>query len=344
MDPKNRRRGFRHSLVLVCLGFAVLLSAAPALRAQAGEQVDPFYQRLFDESKTNYELGNFAAVVQNMEIAAFGFGDSPDRLLACYIYLELAHYGLKDEDKARIYDEKIRLLNAQNRVDSLKLPESIVSKYKTLRDAFDRRAGRTSQRPPDKTTVTPPVKKEPAPSTKTEPAPSAKIQTTPSIKIRNDISPAAKAPVIPPDYLAMARQETDNNKRIVFYKRAIQDNPNNIDIYFELDDAYNKAKKYRDGAALIELLLKYYPENIPARLRLAQDWLADRSFNKALQSLTASLKMEPEHIGIHYLLGLAYIGQKKYKEALAELDIVLARDPVYKEAEVLRKLCADRIK
>lgn len=336
MGPIHKSRSFRHSWVLACLCWGVLLAAVPALRAQADDQIDPFYRKLFAEGKALYDQGNFAAVVQDMEISVFGFFDSPDRLLECYIYLELAHNGLKDEEKAKIYDEKVRALNVPDRLDSLNLSEFVSSKYKNLRTAFDRIAGRTVRPPLPKTTIPPPAK--------TEAAPPAKTRTTPPLKTRIEVTPATQAPTIPPNYLALARQETNIDKKISFYKRAIQSEPNTIDIYFELDDAYNKAKKYRDGVALMELLLKYYPENIQARLRLAEDWLADRSFNKAIQSLTASLKMEPEHIEIRYLLGLAYIGQRKYKEALAEFDVVLARDPAYKDAEVLRKLCAERLK
>jgi tetratricopeptide (TPR) repeat protein len=336
MGPVHKSRDFRHSWVPACLFWGVLLAAAPVLRAQANDQIDPFYRKLFAEGKILYDRGDFAAVVQNMEIAAFGLLDSPDRLLECYIYLELAHYGLKDESKAKIYDDKIRALNAPERIDSLKLPESVLSKLNNLRASFDRIAGRTVRPPLAKTTIPPPAK--------TEAAPPAKTRTTPPLKTRTEVTPATQAPTVPPDYLALARQQTNVDNKILYYKRAIQTDPNNIDVYFELDDAYDKANKYSDGAALMELFIKYYPENIPARLRLAKDWIAAKSFDKAVQSLTASFKMEPEHIEIRYLLGLAYIGQRKYKEALAEFDVVLARDLTYKDAEVLRKLCVDRLK
>ncbi len=326
MGPIHKSKGFRHSWVLACLCWGVLLAAAPALRAQADDQIEPFYRKLLTEGKILYERGSFASVVQNLEIASFGFLDAPDLLLQCYIYLELAHHGLKDEEKAKSYDEKIRALNDPERIDSLKLPESVLSKFNNLRAAFDRIAGRTVRRPPAKTTVPPPAK--------VEAAPPAKIQTAPTDKTLR----------FPPDYLGLAREETNVNNKILYYKRAIQNDPNNIDVYFELDDACNRAKKYRDGAALMEFLLKYYPENIAARIRLAEDWLADKSFNKAVPVLTAALRTNPDHIGLRYLLGLAYIGQRKYKEALAELEIVLARDPAYKNADVLSKLCTDRIK
>jgi len=328
MGGKRDMRNFPRSWIVVCLCFGALLASAPALRAQAADQQDPFYKRLLEEGKLLYDQGNFAAVVQNMEIACFGLLDSPNQVLECYIYLELAYYGLKNEEKAKLYDEKIRTLNTPDSIDSLKLPEPVVTRYKALKNSFDRIAGRTPRQPPAQTTVPPPAK------TKTTPPPKTKIAAT----------PPAQEPAVPLDNLTLARQQTNVDTKIVFYKRAVQNDPNNIDIYFELDDAYNKAKKYRDGAVLMELLLKYYPENVAARIRLAEDWLADKSYGKAVQVLTAALRTDPDHIGLRYLLGESYIGQRKYKEALAAFDSVLAGDPAYKDAEVLRKLCADKIK
>lgn len=327
--------------------FLAFFLAAPALQAQTtDQQIDPFYLRLLNDGRLFYQQGNYAGVVDNMGIAFFGFLDFPDKLLECYLYLEISYNHLKNEEKSKYYYDEIRRLKLLNNLKNLEIPDNVAAKFDEVNAAFAAIEARIAARiaAAAKPGATPPGKK-------TEPRPAAQTETS-------KVSAANKektTPLPPPasdkialktmeDILAKARAETSLSKKIKLYKQALLSDPSNIDIYFEMNDAYTAAKKYRDGAALMDLLLKYYPNDLRIHLRLAENTLADRSFEKAYKILVQASRISPNDIGLRYLVGKADMGLKRYKEAVAEFDYVLSIAPDYRDAASWRKFCADKIK
>jgi len=144
--------------------------------------------------------------------------------------------------------------------------------------------------------------------------------------------------------LALARRETDLDKKIKLYLKALEKAPAEIESYFELKDLYLAEKKYKEAVRLLEFLLKYYPDNIRIYVELGDVFLTQKSYDKAVKILNEGKQKDEANVELCYLLSRAYLGQKKYKEALNELDIVLARYPYYKDARELRRLCLEKIK
>ena len=109
---------------------ALLAFASPLpLASQVTESVDPFYENLLEEGRFFYQEGKTAEVIENLEIAYFGFLDSPPRLAECYIYLTVCHFQQKNLEKAKYYHNEIKRLKLEQQMAAAKLPENLAKKY-----------------------------------------------------------------------------------------------------------------------------------------------------------------------------------------------------------------------
>lgn len=108
------------------------LPAPPALQAQASEQEDPFYRKLYDEGKYFYENKNYAGAIEDFEVAFFGYLDNLPRLLECYVYLTVCHFQLKNYEKAKSYVDEIRRLKLEKYIKEANLPGDLVKKYEEI--------------------------------------------------------------------------------------------------------------------------------------------------------------------------------------------------------------------
>jgi hypothetical protein len=113
------------SLLAVLLAFA---SHHP-LASQVTESVDPFYENLLEEGRFFYQEGKTAEVIENLEVAYFGFLDSPARLAECYIYLTVCHFQQKNLEKAKYYHNEIKRLKLEQQMAAAKLPDNLAKKY-----------------------------------------------------------------------------------------------------------------------------------------------------------------------------------------------------------------------
>jgi tetratricopeptide (TPR) repeat protein len=145
-------------------------------------------------------------------------------------------------------------------------------------------------------------------------------------------------------YLQKARSERDAYKKIGLYIDALKADPYNVDIYFEIKDAYLNEKQYKEAAKVLEPLLKNYPNDIRIYRGLGDIYIKDKAFGKAVTILEPGIKIDGKDVELHYLLGKACMGLKRYNEAAAEFDIVLTSSAFYKDTRDLRKSCLDKIK
>ncbi len=111
--------------VLIVLG----LIAPSILAAQTADTVDPFYENLLEEGRFLYHNGKPAEVIENLQIAFFGFLDHPNRLLECYVYLTVCYFQQKNYEKARYYALEIKKLKLEDHMAEAKLPEDLAKKY-----------------------------------------------------------------------------------------------------------------------------------------------------------------------------------------------------------------------
>jgi tetratricopeptide (TPR) repeat protein len=82
--------------------------------------------------------------------------------------------------------------------------------------------------------------------------------------------------------------------------------------------------------------VRWSPQNIPARLELAQIELDSAEYGKAVTTAEAVISYRPDERTAHLIRGIALRGMKKYPEARAELTTLLTADP--KNPDVLYHL------
>jgi hypothetical protein len=118
------------SLSLVLAGLLLLGLIAPSiLAAQTADTVDPFYENLLEEGRILFQNGKPAEVIENLQIAFFGFLDHPNRLLECYVYLAVCCFQQKNYEKARYYIMEIKKLKLEDHMAEVKFPEDLAKKY-----------------------------------------------------------------------------------------------------------------------------------------------------------------------------------------------------------------------
>lgn len=329
MRLNNRVRSFASSprltqSLLITLALTLALSSVP-LTAQ-DTQIDPFYLNRLEEGKTLYLAADYAGSLESLKVASFGFLDVPEKLLECYVYLLLDYHALKNEERVVFYRSEIRRLKLEDRLPSLDLPPTVRTRYNEINAALARIEARRATRPLEKA----PAQKQPPAAVKPTPA-------TP-------VPPQNPDPQSASDLAAQARAETRLAKKIALYNNALKVDPRDITIYFELNDAYVAAKKYGASADLMEVLSLYYPDELRIYIKLAESYILDKAYEKAYRTLVQAIKKDGNELEIRYLLGRSNLGLRRYKEASAEFEIILARDPAYKDAAALNSQCLSKIK
>jgi tetratricopeptide (TPR) repeat protein len=296
---------------------SALQESTQQISPPATERADPFYKNLLEDGKFFFQSGKYPEAIENLEIAYFGYLDYPHKLLECYIYLEVCHFQIKNAEKSLYYYNEIKRLKLEESLEKLTLPKSLLDRYQEISAYYDRTEPKF---------VNPPVIKETT-------RPTSGQEAKDGANVLNS-----------PDLLTKARTETVLDKKITLYKQALEKDPLNTDIYFEMKDAYVAAKKYREAAKLLELLLKNHPEIVRIHRELGGVYLSNKDYDKAAKALAESVQFEPENIELRYSLGKTYMGAKKFKEAAAEFNVVLARDPKYKDTSTLWQACLGKIK
>ncbi|MEM1176814.1 MAG: hypothetical protein AAGM22_00590 [Acidobacteriota bacterium] len=88
------RRPWGPIVLLVVLG----LGSTPAAVFGAGDAIDPFYERLFQDGTLALSTGDAAGASRQLRLACFGMLDAPQRLADCLSRLALAKAELDDKD------------------------------------------------------------------------------------------------------------------------------------------------------------------------------------------------------------------------------------------------------
>lgn len=125
----------------------VALLAWPFLAPAAGQEspaavkadaVDPFYRNLYEDGKDAFERGDVREALEDFEIASFGYLDDPPRLLECYMYLAVGHFGLRDFDKCRAALEEIRRLDLETHMATAGPSETLLKPFREVQDWFQK--------------------------------------------------------------------------------------------------------------------------------------------------------------------------------------------------------------
>ncbi|MDH4231658.1 MAG: tetratricopeptide repeat protein [Nitrospirota bacterium] len=169
--------------------------------------------------------------------------------------------------------------------------------------------------------------------------------------------------------ISLARQHSgsgDNEKAIMFYKKAVAAKPENADAHYELGTAYlrewqrtfdsaqkkvisevfndpNRKITKNHTQALIALGLKneykglavkefqeairYDPNNWAAHFELGSFFLSDKQYLKAIDELSKVIIINPDYANGHSLLGEAFLKIGQYESAVANLRKSIELNP-----------------
>ena len=110
------------SIFFFCAGFFYLTANA---NGDAGQDVDPFYIKIFNQGKNYFFEGKFKEALENFKVAEFGLLDEKKILTEIYLFYSLAQFRLERLDEARKIIKKFETeLNIKN-VNTLPIPRSI---------------------------------------------------------------------------------------------------------------------------------------------------------------------------------------------------------------------------
>ena len=86
----------------------------------------------------------------------------------------------------------------------------------------------------------------------------------------------------------------------------------------------------------MEKAVGFEPANLGYRVNLAYAYLTNREVNKSQAATEEVLKLDPKYIPAIYLHGIANSWERKLDEADADADRILAINPAYPEAYILK--------
>ena len=259
---------------------------------QDTQEIDPFYINLFDGGKFFYSQGNFTESVENFKVASFGFLDSPQLLLECYIYLTLCHYFLNDVSSSQHYFEEIKRLGLEQDIENINLPKNLHDKYNEISSYFARMA----PRPEPAQTKTTPKKTQTSTQSITTPSP-AQLKTVEINRLKEEIKTNEKDPVP----------------------------------YFQLSALYLEQNNIPKAKSTLKKLLGIDAKNGSAHFELGKITLKEKKTKTALKHFQEAAVLLPGNAEVLYQLAATYYNLKKLKEAKQEFLKVQEISKEYKD-------------
>jgi len=190
---------FYYSRALFPLLILLILSTY-FLAYAPGQQIDPFYLKLFEKAQKAFLAKNYQEGARDFEIASFGLiGDKALRAKA-YVYISLSRYYLKDMKSSEKYLREAADLMGEERMQALEIFEEAGPDLNKLMIFFNIRPAQPAQ-PTDAPLPQKPEQQEkpskPAPATDAPPQPSPGQEKPVSANSSTPIKPEIKAPQEP---------------------------------------------------------------------------------------------------------------------------------------------------
>jgi tetratricopeptide (TPR) repeat protein len=110
------------------------------------------------------------------------------------------------------------------------------------------------------------------------------------------------------------------------FKQLLTAYPNEPGVHF-LYGAYLMELHPDEAVRELERELEISPSHVIARIRLAQQLIAQRDFDRALALAQQAIKLEPKRASAHLMAGEAFLGKGQSADGIRELEIARADDP-----------------
>jgi tetratricopeptide (TPR) repeat protein len=281
--------------------------------AQAAEKVDPFYLKLFEEGKFEFQSGNLPAAIKDFEIAFIGFLDSPARLLECYVYLTVLHNDLKNVDKSKFYFNEIKKLKLQTYLTAISPPAPLMKKFSDLDSLYSRQ---DSQARIAAGWESPAVDSAPAVSGASGKALEAEIGQLKTAIRKNS---QEQAPYFRLSALYLGQKKTRDARRVL--EDLIKISPKDGQAHFELGKIFVQERKLPEAAAALRQAALLSPDNYEINYELGKVFYGQKRSAEAKEAFERVKALNPSYKDTaEYLDLIGAAAAKKTAEAQPFLD------------------------
>ena len=111
------------------------------------------------------------------------------------------------------------------------------------------------------------------------------------------------------------------------YEMALAYNPHNSQARERLAQVYMKQKSYGKAIEEFEALSREQPDNAEMHIRLGILYFEEKEYERALDEFKSALKIKPQNISVRYYIALVLEETAHYDEAVAELKEIISREP-----------------
>ena len=293
-------------LLAVLLPAGILFSAFPLQEVSTqAEEIDPFYLKLSRDGKYFFQNGQYSEAVKSLEIAFFGFIDNPKKLLECYVHLAVAHFKLKNVEKAKFYLDEINRQELLEHMAAAQLPKGLLDEYTEITSRLSRPEGG----PPEQ----------------------GERQATPAPKEKSALSApsTSRTPLRP----SAAKPAEDRAAHLKKLKQEIKADSRNAALYFQLSAAYVEQGKTGEARSVLQDLLRLRPDNAAALFEMGRIFSLEKKYSKALELYKKAAPSLKKNSDFLYEAGKAYFELQDYAKARVQFSAVQAINKSYRETE-----------
>ncbi|MCF8075607.1 MAG: tetratricopeptide repeat protein [Desulfotignum sp.] len=137
----------------------------------------------------------------------------------------------------------------------------------------------------------------------------------------------------------------NNEKALIHFKKALEFNPEDIDLNYFLGICQNNVGDYQGAMASFGKILEIEPWNIPTKLKMAVTFYNLNMWEKAEEIYRAVLEKNPHFADVHYHLGLCLLSQGKTQLAADVFSMALEINPDYIDARLklgVTQICVNK--
>jgi len=124
------------------------------------------------------------------------------------------------------------------------------------------------------------------------------------------------------------------SKAVPELEKAIEFDPDNIDIYEYLGVCYNNIGEFERAINAFEYFLDRKPDHLQSRLKLEITYHNIKMWDKAISICKEILQKVPNYADVHFHLGCAYLGNGEASKAVLSFENALRINPRYKDARI----------
>lgn len=116
------------------------------------------------------------------------------------------------------------------------------------------------------------------------------------------------------------------------YRHALVDNPQDVEAYINLGDAYLSAAQDKEAIAAYQQAVRLAPQNADAQYALGAAYNYTGQNSDAFKPLVRAISLAPDYAEAYYGIGYAYQQLDNYKDAVGYLKNAVRLKPDYPEA------------